>query len=78
MKHRPDGREVLLNTPEDVLWLRQTHLKDVPTPMFKSAVMFGNEDCPTRLILYHSSNPLIHFKPVAEYRYINGEYERVT
>ena len=43
----------MLTTPEDLEWLRKTHLhKCVLLPDFAVADIIGNEDCPTAIILY--------------------------
>lgn len=51
-------RNQFLNTQSDCDWLRSTHLKNVPhLPKFRSFNMLGNEDSPTRIILYRDRNP---------------------
>lgn len=51
----------LLETPEDLVWLRETHLRGVPLPgkyqHFAFAVLQGNEDAPYAVNLYVSANP---------------------
>lgn len=50
-----------LDEPEDVQWLKETHLKGVPLPAkyadFQSFVIYGNEDAPDRLDLHTTKNP---------------------
>jgi hypothetical protein len=54
----------LINTPEDVQWLRDVHLpKDAPE--FKCATLLGNEDCP-RVVMLYSCNRID--AQIAEYR----------
>lgn len=50
-----------LNDPSDCDWLRDTALKGCPLPsgyVFNSFVIYGNEDCPERVDLYESADPL--------------------
>lgn len=42
----------------DCKWLRETHLKGLELPEFQSCDLHGNEDCPTKLILFRSIMPL--------------------
>lgn len=57
-----------LDTPADLQWLRDTHLKAVPNvPAFASAMVAGNEDAPTMITLYASSSPHVMELPVAVY-----------
>jgi hypothetical protein len=53
------ARETFCDTPEDVTWLLETHLKNAePAPKeFKSFIIYGNEDCPEHLRLYTDKNP---------------------
>lgn len=65
----------LLNDNEDLAWLLDTHLKDVgDTPVFRSAIVFGNEDCPQEIALYSSHMPLVSEFPIARYLYTDGAY----
>lgn len=54
-------KNAFLETPEDVQWLRETHLKGVVSPSdfaaFKSAIMQGNEDAPHAVNLYADAEP---------------------
>lgn len=64
--------ESLINSPEDVRWLRETHLaapnlhnlKPADLPTFESALLTGNEDCPDAIALYADREPLFHDSPV--------------
>ena len=50
-------KQTFMNSPEDILWLLNTHLKDWLPPPFKSFILYGNEDAPERLDLYASQDP---------------------
>ena len=42
-----------LETPNDLQWLRDTHLKNaIDLPIFTIAIIRGNEDCPESIELY--------------------------
>jgi len=61
-------KETILNSPEDMIWLWETHLKEFPHIRFgrfeyRSASIFGNEDCPSRIKLYRKLEPLYTTKP---------------
>ena len=53
------ARESFLDTPSDMKWLRETHLKKrVPrVKQYKSAVIIGNEDFPREIRLYRKVSP---------------------
>ncbi len=55
-------RDSFLVLPEDIQWLKDTHLKGVPLPTkwqsFTFAVVQGNEDSPFAVNLYLGGNPL--------------------
>lgn len=51
-------KQQFLNAPDDVQWLKETHLKGVQgVPEFASFVIVGNEDSPDELRLYASNDP---------------------
>ena len=52
-------REVFINSPEDMEWLFEVHnVKDVRISWEpKSAIIYGNEDCPDRIDLYPVAEP---------------------
>lgn len=61
-------RRTILDTPEDIQWLKETHLKagnvDYHTARHgagyfevRCAILFGNEDSPSRIETYASANP---------------------
>ena len=57
-----------LQSAEDCQWLRDTHLKHLaPVPAFKSAQLWGNDDCPDKVELYAKRNSLITDRPVGTY-----------
>lgn len=63
----------LLNTVEDMRWLRQVHLPLLPAE-FHSAVVSGNEDSPDRIDVYFRTDPLISDKPMSYYL-VDGIYK---
>jgi hypothetical protein len=48
----------LLNTAEDMRWLRDVHLPKLASK-YKSAVIKGNEDWPDSIEVYEKRNPLV-------------------
>lgn len=56
------SREQFMNEPDDIAWLRSTHLKGVSTA-FESFVLVGNEDAPEAVYLYPDADPLVTDKP---------------
>ena len=48
---------LFMNAPEDCQWLRETHLKGIMYPTFKSFILHGNEDSPEKLELYAYTEP---------------------
>ncbi len=48
---------VFLQTEEDMEWLRDVHLPNLPDK-YQSAVLTGNEDCPSRVECYERADPL--------------------
>ena len=49
---------IFLNTQEDCDWLRSTHLGGREDLKFEAFVLYGNEDSPTKVDLYFTSDPL--------------------
>lgn len=47
-----------LNTKQDLIWLRDVHLKNVFYLQldFVSAILYGNEDCPDRVELFKKNH----------------------
>ncbi len=67
-------KETFLDKPEDMRWLWETHLKSFPNIRFgkfelRSASIFGNEDCPSRIELYRKQIPLHTTKPSFIFKY---------
>ena len=58
-----------LDSPEDCLWLRETHLRGSNPPPFLSFTIDGNEDCPSCVNLYLSNDPYWNDEPIATYVY---------
>jgi hypothetical protein len=56
-----NGRETFLNSVEDMDWLFEVHLKDrgLTRSNFKSAILIGNEDCPSRVDLFLDKEPKV-------------------
>lgn len=55
-----DNRGVFINTPEDMQWIRDVHITNF---VGKSAIIFGNEDCPEYIAIYPTSDPDIYEVP---------------
>lgn len=53
----------LINTAADMKWLREVHIPRL-SPKYKSAVIHGNEDGPSRVEVYVKRNPLVTDIPV--------------
>lgn len=68
---------VLLNTPEDMKWLRDVHLPGLP-PEYESAVVHGNEDWPSRIEAYASLNPKVNEIPAVFFPDANGVFKVQT
>lgn len=56
-----------LNSPEDIRWLLDVHLKPPPSFTIGSALLFGNEDAPTRVDVFKDSDPSCYDVPNALY-----------
>ena len=54
---------IFLNTPDDCQWLRDTCLGGRTDLAFKSFVLYGNEDAPTKVELYVDGEPLVTDEP---------------
>jgi hypothetical protein len=55
---------VFLDTPKDVQWLFETHLKGVTKPEWaRSFMLYGNEDAPMEICLYDRKNPRVSGLP---------------
>ncbi|KKM66063.1 hypothetical protein LCGC14_1484980 [marine sediment metagenome] len=59
---------VFLTDPEDLEWLKSTHLRDMDAPPFGSAMLYGfNEDSPARIKLYADNDPNYDDEPIWEW-----------
>lgn len=54
---------IFLSTFDDCQWLRNTHLGGRTDYKFGSFVLYGNEDCPTKVDLYPDPWPLATDEP---------------
>jgi len=66
-----NSRTTFCDDPEDVRWLRETHLRGLDAPEFQSFVMTGNEDAPEKVVLYAQPDPNIFDVPVRAF--VQGE-----
>ena len=44
-----------LSSTADLSWLKETHLKEL-SPIYKYALLFGNEDCPEKIEVYKTND----------------------
>ena len=60
-----DTTPIFLSQLDDMKWLWHTHLKKFPKLwyVYRSAEIFGNEDCPVKIYLYKKEQPLYTTKP---------------
>lgn len=66
-----------LNSPEDMKWLKDVHLPSLDPSRHKSAILHGNEDCPERIDVYVSPDPL-HTDPYTRWTLQeSGDYKAV-
>jgi hypothetical protein len=56
------NRQTPLDTPEDIEWLRSTHVLTLPTDI-QFAILYGNEDSPVKVEGWKSFNPHYQSKP---------------
>lgn len=61
------AKETFINKAEDLQWLKDTHLKGIELPDFKSFLLYGNEDCPDKLELHKLKMPAVYATPVASF-----------
>jgi hypothetical protein len=55
----------LLNTPEDLAWLKDVHCKQDFPPRALSALLEGNEDAPIRAQFFELAMPSLNADPIA-------------
>lgn len=56
-------RPTFINSKEDLDWLRDTHGRAIVPDDARSAVLYGNEDCPEHFEWFSTSNPHYLAKP---------------
>ena len=54
---------VLINSSEDMQWLKDVHVHNLPDNA-RSAVITGNEDAPDSIAVYDSTEPLVTDTPI--------------
>jgi hypothetical protein len=70
-------RKQLLTDNEDLAWLLDVHIKQ-DVPVFRAAIIHGNEDCPERIELFEANEPLITDEPIAAFVLTDDlDYRRV-
>ncbi len=61
---------IILNTTKDIQWLKDTHLKSLAYPSnFRAAILYGNEDCPSQVVLYSQRKPEVTHRPIFNHIY---------
>jgi hypothetical protein len=69
------SRPNFLNSEEDMIWLFETHLITSQIPFRpKSAVLYGNEDCPDEMLIWDHPNPNYHEPPRVGLLQDDGNY----
>lgn len=71
------GRYSALSTDEDMQWLRDVHLPGLDLRTYRSAILYGNEDYPTKIEVYASREPTIDERPVTYEPDVDGKYHVV-
>jgi len=71
-------RPNFINGHDDMEWLRDVHLPKLDIRKYKSAIVYGNEDYPTRIDVFESRDPqtsdgYVTYKPNPE-----GDYQAVA
>jgi len=69
------ARQILINTRDDMSWLRDVHLPRLSTK-YKSAIIHGNEDYPNQIDVYERRDPLVTDKQVVYTPDDEGVYRR--
>lgn len=67
---------VFINTKKDMRWLRDVHLPKL-SAKYHSAVIYGNEDWPSLIVVYEKRNPDYNDNKFVMYIpdiYKDGEY----
>lgn len=55
-----NGGDKFIYTEEDMKWLKETHLPDLDLGHKKSAMIYGNEDCPYLIEVFAVRVPRIY------------------
>lgn len=81
VKENPRGlvlhsRASVLNTPEEMGWLRDVHLSYLDLSKYKSAIIYGNEDFPQRIEVYEKERPRVGDKAVIYEPNARGMYRQ--
>ena len=61
--------------PDDLKWIRETHLKGLELPPFTAFTLTGNEDCPSNIKLY--TEALYYSRPIVEFVSQHGRMRRL-
>jgi hypothetical protein len=71
------GRESTCSTQDEMEWLRDVHLPGLDLKKYLFAILYGNEDYPTRIEVYTSQNPTVDDRPTTYEPDSEGTYHRV-
>ena len=71
------ARTSMIDTDEDMKWLRDVHLPKLPAT-YKSAIIHGNEDYPDRIEVYAKRAPLVTDEPLVFEPDTDGVYRQVA
>lgn len=69
--------ETLINTADDMRWLREVHLPRLPAK-YKSAIIVGSEDWPDRIEVYERRDPLVTDVPIVFKADEDGVFEETS
>lgn len=70
------ARQSFLDTPDDIEWLRDVHIPNLPANI-RSAIVYGNEDAPDRVEVYERAEPVVSDVPIVYEADQRGELRRV-
>ena len=71
MYRKISGPLVLINTQDDMQWLKDVHIPNLNLRKFKSAMVHGNEDAPDLIEVFEKRDPNVSDTPV---QYIQSEF----
>ena len=58
-------KKTLIDTISDMIWLREVHLPKLDKKFDNgAAILFGNEDLPSKIYVYESNAPLVTDDPL--------------